>query len=195
MNIILDKRYFWALRAICYKLIFGKIGNMSYIGHPLFIVRAKRVFLGKRVRIFPHFRFEILNDMGSINIQNNVSIGQNFHAISDGELTIGENTTISANVFITNTEHTFNQVDVHIMDQPMKFSETQVGSNCFIGYGVTIQAGTILGKQCIIGANAVVRGQFPDYCVIVGAPAKIVKRYNPENQQWEKTNNKGDLLR
>lgn len=63
---------------------------------------------------------------------------------------------------------------------------TEIGENCFIGYGAAIQAGTVLGRQCIVGANSVVRGEFPDYCVIVGAPARIVKRYNPVSGEWEK---------
>lgn len=57
-----------------------------------------------------------------------------------------------------------------------------------------IQAGTILGKQCIVGSNAVVRGHFPDYCVIVGVPARIVKRYDDKSGVWKKTNNKGEFL-
>ena len=52
--------------------------------------------------------------------------------------------------------------------------------------GAAIMAGTVLGKQCVVGANAVVRGTFPDFCVIVGAPARIVKKYNPDTQKWEK---------
>ena len=46
-------------------------------------------------------------------------------------------------------------------------------------------AGTKLGKQCVVGANSVVRGEFPDYCVIVGAPARVVKKYNPDTKIWE----------
>ena len=45
-----------------------------------------------------------------------------------------------------------------------------------------------------IGANSVVSGIFPDYCVIVGAPAKIVKRYCFEQQKWRKTDNKGNFI-
>ena len=38
-------------------------------------------------------------------------------------------------------------------------------------------------KNCVVGANSLVKGQFPDYSVIAGSPAKIIKRYdiNPEN--------------
>ena len=66
--------------------------------------------------------------------------------------------------------------------------ESNIGENCFIGTGAVINAGTILGKQCIVGANAVVSGMYPDYCVIVGAPGKIVKRYDVKIKEWKKTN-------
>ena len=64
--------------------------------------------------------------------------------------------------------------------------ETTIGENCFIGMGAAIMPGTVLGKQCVVGANSVVKGTFPDYCVIVGSPAKIVKKYNQHTQIWEK---------
>ena len=72
------------------------------------------------------------------------------------------------------------------MDQKRIVSTTSIGDNCFIGFGACIQAGTVLGKQCVVGANSVVRGVFPDHCVIVGAPARIVKRYDPATNRWEK---------
>ena len=53
-------------------------------------------------------------------------------------------------------------------------------------FGVAIQAGTILGKHCIVGTNSVVRGIYPDFCVLVGSPASIVKRYNIKTKKWEK---------
>jgi len=37
-----------------------------------------------------------------------------------------------------------------------------------------------------VGANAVVTEDVPDYCVVAGAPARIVKRYDPETKAWMK---------
>ena len=68
----------------------------------------------------------------------------------------------------------------------MIVKDTIIGENCFIGYGVAIQAGTKLGKQCIVGANAVVRGDFPDYSVIAGVPAKIIRKYNFDTKTWDR---------
>ena len=172
-------KIFWILRGLFYKLFLGKFGLPSYIGKPIFIGNFKRIFIGKKVRIMPNARIEVVDKNSSIVFEDNISIAQNLHIISGGnqELRICKNTTFSANVFITNVDHEYQDIDVHIMEQKHIISETKIGENCFIGYGAVIQAGTILGKQCIVGANAVVRGHFPDYCVMVGVPAKIVKKW------------------
>lgn len=184
MNII---KYFWAIRSIIYKVRFKKIGKFSYIGKPVYLQGTKRVKIGNKVRIYPGVRIETHGAAGSIVIKDNVSIGQNFHITSgNSELVIGKDTTILGNTFITNIDHNYKQIGVHILKQDFLTKKTKIGENCFIGYGAAIQAGTILGKQCIVGTNSVVRGEFPDYCVIVGAPAKVVKRYNPNTDTWEK---------
>lgn len=176
----------WAARAFFYRLRFSSIGWMTYIGKPVSLVGTKGIALGKRVRIYPGVRMETHNK-GRIVIGNNVSIGQNFHiTATDEELIIGDNTTISGNVFITNIDHSYVEIDCHILNQPYIKRTTKIGENCFIGYGAAIQAGTILGKQCVVGTNAVVRGEFPDYSVIVGVPAKVVKRYNKITKEWER---------
>lgn len=187
-------KIFWILRGLLYKPFFGKYELPSYIGKPVFIGNFKRIFIGKRVRIFPGARIEVVDKKSSITFEDNISIGQNFHITSGSKLVIGKNTTIAENIMITNIDHEYQEVNKLIIEQPLLIKETKIGENCFIGYGAVIQAGTILGKQCVVGANAVVRGNFPDYSVIVGAPAKIVKRYNEKSKTWERTNNKGEFL-
>lgn len=189
-------KMFWVLRCLIYKPFFGGLKMLSYIGKPVFIGGGKRIFIGKRVRIFPGARIEVVDKESSIVFENNISVGQNFHIISGmgQELLIGKNTTISGNVFVTNIEHEYRELDIHVLEQPLLKHGTRIGENCFIGYGAVIQAGTVLGKQCIVGSNSVVRGDFPDYSVIVGTPAKIVKRYNEKSNRWEKTNNNGKFL-
>jgi acetyltransferase-like isoleucine patch superfamily enzyme len=178
----------WFLITLFVRLKVKKIGLLSYVGSPLFITGGHRISIGNKVRVFPGSRLETHRG-GEILIEDDTSIGQNFHLISSGErLTIGKHTTISGNVFITNTDHHYQDIDTHILKQDYIIKTTSIGENCFIGYGAVIQAGTILGKQCIVGSNSVVRGTFPDYSVIIGAPARIVKRYNETTRQWEKTN-------
>lgn len=147
------------------------------------------------MRIFQGARIEVIGNDASIVFEENISIGQNLHITSATNLIIGKNTTIAENVFITSVEHNYQEVDVHIMEQKNIIKETQIGENCFIGYGAVIQAGTILGRQCIVGANAVVRGTFPNYCVIVGIPARIVKRYDEKSGVWRKSDKDGNFVK
>ncbi|AZL83577.1 acyltransferase [Aliivibrio salmonicida] len=184
----------WIIRGLIYKPFLGEFKLPSYIGKPIFISHFSRIFIAKRVRIFPGARIEPVDNESSIVFEENISIGQNFHITSKGKLTIGENTTILENVMITNIDHDYTEIGVHILKQKYITKQTSIGPNCFIGYGAVIQAGTILGTQCIVGANSVVRGTYPDYCVIVGVPAKIIKRYDPIDMIWKKTDTVGNFI-
>lgn len=193
--IVKIQKFFWIVNALLLKIRLKKIGFPTYIGPTLFILGAKNIRIGNRVRIFPGLRIEVHNK-GKIDIRDNISFGQNCHIIcSDSLLEIGSHTTLSGNVFITNIDHDYQEIGKHILNQNYIVKTTTIGENCFIGYGVAIQAGTILGKQCIVGANSVVRGTFPDYCVIAGVPAKIVKRFNPKSGMWEKTDKFGEIIK
>lgn len=174
----------WAIRAEFYKLSFRHIGKRTYIGKPVYLSGEKKISLGNKVRIFPGARMEVIGN-GSITVKDDVSIGQNLHIISENEdLTIDSGTLISSNVFITNTDHTYEKIGVPVVQQPRIVRTTRIGKECFIGYGVAIEAGTILGNHCIVGTNAVVRGVFPDNSVIVGIPAKVIKRYDGHSDKW-----------
>lgn len=185
-------RLYWGLISLFYAPFFKKFSFPSYIGVPIVTFGLKRVIISRRVRILPGVRIET-HEGGAILFEENISIGQNFHITSAGKLIIGRDTTISGNVFITDIDHDYKEIGTHILNQKFVVSETRIGPNCFIGYGVAIQAGTILGRQCIVGAGSVVRGHFPDYSVIVGIPAKVIKRYNIKTEAWEKTNPDGSF--
>ena len=51
-----------------------------------------------------------------------------------------------------------------------------IGKNCFIGCNALILKGTRLGDGCVVGAGAVVSGEFPAGCVIAGNPAHVIRR-------------------
>lgn len=188
-------KFFWFLNTFFLRLWFHKIGFPSYIAKPTFISGGNGITIGNKVRIFPGLRIETHNK-GRIIFEDDISVGQNVHITSSTQtLKIGKSSTILANVFITNIDHNYGEIGVHILKQKHEIKNTVINENCFIGIGAAIQAGTVLGKQCIVGANSVVRGTFPDYCVIVGAPAKIVKRYNPVSQKWEKTDQNGNFIK
>lgn len=181
-------KYVWALRAIVYKPFFKNIGSMTYIGKPCFIEGRSGISIGERTRIFPGVRMEAIEN-GTISIGDDCAIEQNVHIISKGNnLQIGNNTTISANVFISNVDHDYRDITKSVMNQPLLEKDTKIGVSCFIGFGATILPGTSIGNHCIIGSNAVVKGKYQDYCVIAGAPAKIIKIYQEDLGKWRNIN-------
>lgn len=179
------RKMLWILRAILLSPTFGRLRMPSYLGPPLLLVRPRNIFIDRRVRIFPGMRAETHHG-GTISIGENVSIGQDFHITAMGELTIGSGTLIVGSVMVTDIDHEYRDITKPVHEQEFVHSRTAIGKNCFLGMGARIQAGTILGDGCIVGANSVVRGEFPPHCVIVGAPARIVKKYDSESATWNR---------
>ena len=87
--------------------------------------------------------------------------------------------------FVTNI-HQYEDVTLPIRKQPSTTDEIIIGDGTWIGMNATILAGTHIGKNCVIAANSVVKGNYPDHCVIGGVPSKIIKKYNETTQRWEK---------
>lgn len=181
-----------------YRLLFKSMGKGSVIKNPLFMT-PEFITIGNNVIIWDDARIEAVSSYAGtsftprIIIEDGVSFQQRCHITAVTTLIIGKNTVASFDVMITDIDHEYQNLGISVIKQPLIVKQTQIGENCFIGSGAKIQAGTILGKHCVIGANAVVRGVFPDYSVIVGVPAKIVKRYNVQTEKWEKTNEKGEF--
>jgi acetyltransferase-like isoleucine patch superfamily enzyme len=107
--------------------------------------------------------------------------------IAAGEsITLEENVILARNVFITDHAHAFQDVERPIRDQGIDgVSPVVIGRNSWLGQNAVILAGVTVGQHCVIGANAVVRDSIPDFCVAVGAPARVVKRFNSTLECWE----------
>jgi acetyltransferase-like isoleucine patch superfamily enzyme len=182
-------KLFWAFRALYYAPFFQSIGFPSYFGKPIYTRGLRNVVIGQYVRIFPGLRLEAF-DGGRITIGNDVGIAQNVHITSaQDELIISKGTVILGNSFITNIDHEYFDINTAVLKQNISVKRTFIGENCFIGFGAAIQAGSVLGRHCIVGAHSVVRGEFPDYCVIVGSPARIIKRWDEHLNAWKSISN------
>ena len=175
-----------------YRCFFRSIGGKSAIKNPLMLKYVNHVSIGRRVFVRDHVRIECVKQKGEqhfsphLVLEDDVSMEQRCHVTVAGTLVIGKNSVIAADVMITDIDHEYGNISIPIMRQPLTVKKTAIGKNCFIGMGAKIQAGTILGDHCIVGSNAVVRGVFPDRCVIVGVPAKIVKRFDQGSGEWKK---------
>jgi maltose O-acetyltransferase len=89
---------------------------------------------------------------------------------------IGRNVMMGPDVVFVNQNHNFSDPDKPLQEQGYAESEPVViGDNTWIGTRVIILPGCRIGKNAIIGAGAVVTKDIPDYAIMAGNPARIIK--------------------
>lgn len=163
-----------------------KIGMISLVGGVDFCPRRKGTMsIGNYTRI--HKNTKIVLDGGHLIIGNGCSFGEGniFNCFDD---IIIEDSVLTADrvSFICN-KHSYKDICTAIIDQPTTSGKIFVGKGTWLGINSVVLADTHIGQNSVVAANAVVKGYFPDYCILAGVPAKVVSRYNVKNNQWEKT--------
>lgn len=63
------------------------------------------------------------------------------------------------------------------------YGKVTIKKNAWIGMNVTICPGVTIGKYAVVAAGAVVTKDVPDYAVVGGVPAKVIRYQNPEEQK------------
>lgn len=110
----------------------------------------------------------------NIKIGNNSGIGKNSVVMSYAE--IGENVMMGEGCFIYTRNHKFDRTDVPMCMQGFdEYKPVIVSDDVWIGSRVTILPGVKVGKGAVIGAGAVVTKNVPDYAVVGGVPAQVIK--------------------
>jgi len=182
-----------------YRFFLKKCGHNNIIMKPMFI-SFNVLEIGSFVQIRNNSRIEAVLEYNTesynprIIIQSNVSIEQNLHLTCASLIEIKENTSISANVTITDINHLYMDINVPIEKNPIETKNIIIGKDCKIYNNTVILPGTIIGNHCVVGANSVVSGNYPDYCIIVGAPSRIVKRYSFDKNEWLRTDKVGNFI-
>lgn len=170
----------------CFK---NAIIKRSIIFLPLRIDGKKNIYIGKHVSISYKAWLAALPLTGKtvqLIINDYTIIGNFAHIYATKSIIIGKNVLIADRVYISDNLHGYNDINIAIMKQPIvQKKSVSIGDDSWIGENVCI-IGASIGKHCIVGANAVVTKDIPDYSVAVGNPAKVIKQYNSDNKCWEK---------
>lgn len=175
------------IRDIKENVLYGSFGHRSKIIKPMRILGKKNMFIGERVRILNGARMEAISVYHGqrLVIGNRTTIEQCCHIIAADELMIGEECVFSAFVYIADCNHQ-DVPGTGTNDTSLEIKKTRIGNGVFIGIGARILPGVTLGDGCVIGANAVVTHDIPPFSVAAGIPAKVIKKFNFETNQWEK---------
>ena len=161
--------------------IYNKKGAELTIGNN---VTVKSSFLSNLVGLYSRTIIVTRAPGAYIRIGDNVGMsGVTIYARKGIE--IGENTAIGGNTKILDND--FHPVEAEtrnklLMDKNGGDSDLipakpiKIGKNCFIGCNAIILKGTELGDGCVVGAGAVVSGKFEPDSVIVGNPARCIRK-------------------
>ncbi|MGW2561485.1 acyltransferase [Streptomyces sp. NPDC001514] len=119
-----------------------------------------------------------------LTLGNGVVLGRGSHVIADTTVTIGSDTYCGPYVYITSTNHSYDDPHQPVGKQWPRAEPVEIGPGCWLGTGAVILPGARIGRNVVVAAGAVVRGEVPDHAVVAGAPAKVVRRWDAE-QGWQ----------
>jgi carbonic anhydrase/acetyltransferase-like protein (isoleucine patch superfamily) len=114
-----------------------------------------------------------------LRIGDRCSIGRASHVVAHRSVVIGDDVITGPHCYITDQNHVYADPDVPIGRQWPSDEPVEIGGGSWLGAGAIVLPGSCLGRNTVVGAGSVVRGTFPDHAVLVGAPAKVVRRYHP----------------
>ena len=138
------------IRGLCAKGMFDKCGRNVDIEHGAFIASG----LG-------------------IEIGDNSGVGLN--ARIAGPLSIGADVMMAPGVMIFTQNHAMDDLDIPMRLQTAPKKKVTIGDNVWIGANALIMPGITVGQGSVIAAGAIVTKDVPDFAIVGGNPAKIIK--------------------
>lgn len=195
------KRFSQRLRGLCRRFLGVNSGGNMFLGRNVYFDHRNHLKVGKNVIIEDNVYINALGKDGiiigndvtiqrnsilivtgviqnigkGIIIHDNVGINSGAYLGGQGGITIGRNVIIGPGVNIFSENHVFEDVNQLIKKQGESRMEVHIQEDCWIGSGSTILAGVTIGKGSVVAAGAVVNKSFPEFSVIGGVPAKLIK--------------------
>ena len=170
-----------------YSSAFRSLGHEAFLFRPFRIDGAEGIELGPRT-VFQRGGWLYSSGIDGVpavlKIGEGGVFGYSNHIAAVREVVIGNHVLTANNVYISDNLHSYEDVSRPIIHQPVRFKKAVfIGDGCWIGENACI-IGASVGKNSVIGSNAVVTRDIPDFCVAVGIPAVVIRQFDPQSQQW-----------
>ena len=179
-------------RMLARKLAYSKIT----LGPRCFLRGLGHITIGKNFQAAEGLWLEALTEHKGRNfapriiIGDDVSISRWCHIAATNLVEIGDGVLIGSKVLVTDHSHgqysgPYTSPSIRPVLRPI-VSDRQViiERNVWLGDGVVVSPGSRIGEGAVIGANAVVVGTIPPFTLAAGVPARPMKRYNFETNEW-----------
>lgn len=166
-----------------------------YFGKNVRIVNPQYVDMGGQVFIDDDVELCVNQTMPGVTpkllIGNRVHFGKMNRIGCDNKIVIEDDVLFAPHVHISDRNHGFEDIHTPISRQKVTSKgPVVIGAETWLGFGCQVMSGVKIGRHCVIAAGAVVVKDVPDYCVVGGNPARILKQFNQTTNKWEKYNGK-----
>jgi len=170
---------------------FASFGKDSVICPPAVILNHHRISIGDNVLIHDrawlsvveHYRGQDFEP--SLTIGDRTNLGRDNYISCVGRVEIGNDVLGGIRVLIADTYHDYRDPDTPIAYQPMAEPQpVRIGDGVLLNVNVAILPGVTVGERSYIGAGAVVTRDVPPNSVVVGNPARVIRRFDRERGEW-----------
>lgn len=182
---------------LVYQSRFRAFGKGTSVVFPAGIEAPSNIMLGDHVYVGHQSYLAAVPLTGAreclLQIGDGTSIGRFNHIFATQRVVLGTHVLTANGVYISDNLHGYQDVTTPILRQPIRQNGVvEIGDGSWIGHNACI-LGVRIGRHCVVGANAVVTRDLPDYSVAVGAPAIIIRRYDPDTGTWRDTQPDGSF--
>jgi len=165
--------------------------------------QASRISLGSRVSLKEYAWLIVANEdptgEPTIVIDDNCHIGFGSIIAARNRIHLERDVIVAQSVIIVDHNHAYEDISVPIVNQGVtEGGRIRIGRGSWIGRGAAIicpRGELTIGRNCVVGANSVVMRSVPDYCVVVGYPATIIRQYDPATRKWRLGGREGRAVR
>ena len=173
--------------ALCHARKFASIGRRSHIVSPFRLDGASRIVIGADTLVQRGGWLYCVGVDGiepALTIGDGCVFGYNSHITAVRDVRIGDHVLTANNVYISDNVHSYEDTRVPIMHQPVLFRRAvSIGAGSWIGENACV-IGASVGRNCVVSANAVVTRDAPDWCVVAGVPARVIRQFDPIARRW-----------
>lgn len=172
---------------------FAAFGEGSIICHPYTTIFNERyISIGRDTMIGPNVALSAGMVPGQecltspvVRIGDRCLIGRGSGIVGHLAVDIGNDVWTGHHVYITDQNHGYEETEVPISKQSQPESPVTIGDGSWLGHGTVVLPGARIGRHVAVGANSVVVGELPDFCVAVGAPARVIRSWSVE-RGWQR---------
>ncbi|GAB3262468.1 hypothetical protein GCM10027448_36600 [Nocardioides dilutus] len=166
---------------------FGSFGEGSCIDFPpATLLNVEAIHIGSGTLVGRYATLSVGYGVGDVHlaerglfIGDRCVLGARTTITAHQRIEIGDAVFFGQGVFVTDASHGYQDPGLPIGKQLGAHQPVTIGAGTWVGHGAVILPGARIGRNVVVAAGAIVRGEIEDFAVVAGSPARVVRRLEP----------------